>query len=278
MSADADQLPESYRARVEAILGRIYPSYKEPLAKANELLEEGYYGARAAVEVFRALREDFPTELKVGERLVLALLEAGELDAAKEQVTALEKDFNLSRDEETLCRLGRLHRDVGEKLWTGSPPDPGGALAEFELAWGFYDRGFALRHGHYPGINRAGLYVLRAALSPPDRRPPLLAGAKAAAGELLQTRPSWPLDYPDDNIWHAATEAEALLLTGRPAEAVAKYRAALGMPNAKPFHRGGVIGQLKRLRAALGTAGALAPDELAALDAEIAGLDQLAPG
>jgi len=76
--------------------------------------------------------------------------------------------------------------------------------------------------------------------------------ARQAARHLLELhrQGKWPRDFPDDNIWHAATEAEAHLLLGEVGEAERLYRRALA-EGAKAFYQQSIGGQLRRLMPAL---------------------------
>ena len=146
----------------------------------------------AAIRVLEQLRADYPHALKVRAELVLAYLEVGDRDRADKELASLEKTFPVEQDEETLCRFGRLHREVGDD-WANATPSTDEhfrmAARAYERAWTHYDRAFNRRFGHYPGINRASLFFLRGwATRAPDLRHTLLAQAREAARELLNRR------------------------------------------------------------------------------------------
>jgi hypothetical protein len=140
------------------------------------------------------------------------------------------------------------------------------AAREYEAAWRYYDRAFNIpgRNGHYPGINRASLYLLRAwAARSPEVRATLLEQAREAARDLLALRDKWPHENPEDDIWHPASAAEARLLLGEWAESVEAFRLAVSHKLAGDFHRESIGKEVRRLQRPLREIGNL-PEKTAA--------------
>jgi hypothetical protein len=159
--------------------------------------------------------------------------------------------------EELLCRLGRLAKDEGDKVNPrtacpgGAPGSPAQADLYYAQALDFYDRAYKVRQGHFPGITKAALLHVRAALAR-DRGEDAEAHRRAAAAlaqALLDGKDRWPAERPDDNIWHLAAEAEAHLLLGHWDEAARLYSRARREPNWQPWHGGGMRKQARRIRA-----------------------------
>ncbi len=236
-----------YDAEADRIIDTPYPSIDRPIQEVHPWIMTGNEQARrAALKVLRHLRSEHSHSIRVCQELVLAILEVEGVPEARDELTRMEKEFP-EADEETLCRFGRVHRILGERA--GGNGDLPTARRYFETAWTYYDRAFALRAGHYPGINRASLYLLRAGVCPDaSPRQVLLAQARTAARELLALRDSWPADFADDTIWHTGTAAEANLLLGEYETACKLYRQALDLAGDRTFYRGAMRDQYRRLR------------------------------
>jgi hypothetical protein len=97
------------------------------------------------------------------------------------------------------------------------------------LSQNYYDQVYQVRGGHYPGINKGTLLLLRAslawAMNDRKRAEELSSAAAKLAGELLERRSQWTSGQPDDKtVWHPATAAEAYLLREEWARAAEWYR------------------------------------------------------
>jgi hypothetical protein len=232
------------------VLRRPYPSYHKPLEIARAWLRDGTHGGDA-LDLLTSLRAKYAHVLSVGNELVLALLENNRHAEAVAELGRLDRQFQ-EVDEETRCRWGSLYKREGDHGWKEG--DLVTAESRFLQALEEYKQGYALRHGHYPGINRATLLLLLAALARQrqdgGRSVDYLRQAEAAAEEVLarrDVRPGWPKDFPDDNVWHPATAGEANLLRRNWAEAAGQYAAALGAKNVQPFHRQSIGRQARRI-------------------------------
>lgn len=126
--------------------------------------------------------------------------------------------------------------------------DPPRAEGYYRRALAKYDEAYRIRNGHYPGINEATLLLILGSLSPATAQPNAdCEASRELAQELLERRASWPLDRPDDELWHLATEAEARLLLGQWSEAVQGYRRALAHELCTPHSRKAMKKQAERI-------------------------------
>jgi tetratricopeptide (TPR) repeat protein len=220
----------------QRILHRPYPSYHPPLQAAKKWVRSGKNEQqREAVELLLHLRKRYPHVLAIGHELALALLESGQINEADRLLGELEAQFpNL--DEETLCRLGRCSKELGDRCFQAD--DQNSAAIYYRRALAKYESANEVRHGHYPGINRSSLLHLL------GRR----AEAVAAAQELLARRDQWPVDETNDlALWHPATEAEARLLLEEWDRAAALYRAVQKNGRFPPHARDSMRRQVERI-------------------------------
>lgn len=248
-------------AEIEAdeLVQATHPGFREPLRIAHAWTFKGEAWLPAAIRVLEHFRKEYPTAVQIGAELVLAYLQAGKRDEAERELAELERTFQVDRDEETLCRFGRLHREIGDDWVANEKPTEQQFLAaskEYEIAWDYYDRAFRIpigdgevRQGHYPGINRAELYLLRAWVArAKDLKKQLLTQAKEACCGLLARRTKWPNESPEDVIWHLASAAEAELISECWDEAIANYRSAVTHRLAAAFHRDSIGKSVRRLK------------------------------
>ncbi|HEY7422974.1 MAG TPA: tetratricopeptide repeat-containing protein [Gemmataceae bacterium] len=233
------------------VLRRPYPSYHKSLEIARGWLRDGTH-KNDALELLTMLGSKYAHVLAIGNELVLALLENDRPAEAMAELGRLDRQFQ-EVDEETRCRWGSLYKREGDRAWKDG--DLVTAENRFLQALEEYKRGYALRHGHYPGINKATMLLLLAALARQRKGDPrsldYLHQAEAAADDVLARRDHWPKDFADDNIWHLATVGEAYLLKRNWPEVASHYAAALGAANAQPFHRQSIGKQARRILEAL---------------------------
>ncbi|MBI1917938.1 MAG: hypothetical protein HYS12_24860 [Planctomycetes bacterium] len=232
----------------EEVMRRRYPSYHMPFEIARSWLREGGPRQADALDLLTRLRQRYAHVLAIGNELVLALMENGRPAEALAELARLERQFP-EVDEETRCRWGRVYKQEGDRAWHAG--DLISAEGRYHQALEQYDIGYGLRQGHYPGINRATLLLLLAALARQRnedvRSIDYLRRAEAVADDVLARRDHWSKDLPDDNIWHPATAGEASLLKRRWADAAGQYRAALAEPGVQPFHRHTIGKQARRI-------------------------------
>ncbi len=245
------------------ILKAPFPSYHKPLEMARTWSRSGVEeDRRDAIELLKGLIARYPHALVFGQELVLALIEGGGNDEAEATLRRFERDAP-GLDEEFLCRWGRLFKDSGDRQARGSPPEITLAEEFYRKALEKYDRAYQIRSGHYPGINKATLLLVLAALAPtPPGSPPSpdLQASADLASEILANRPRWNRDDPDDEpIWHAATAGEAHLLRQEWNEAASQYREVLRRQNLKPHARESIRKQIERVVASFSALGVVVP-------------------
>ncbi|HVS51827.1 MAG TPA: TRAFs-binding domain-containing protein [Opitutaceae bacterium] len=191
-------------ARFDTALAQDVASYETMVRRAvsvGQLL--------TAIEVARDGLRRFGASPALQQQLALALAQTGALDAAREILGELKK---LTPDEETLCLLGRVQKEVWRRA-----PQAAEAAEALRQACAYYGEAFE-RHGtYYPGINLA--FTLAAAGE--------LARAEACAGKvaaICRKEIARPHAAPDG--WLLASLAEALVHQGATAEAAEYYRKA----------------------------------------------------
>jgi hypothetical protein len=166
--------------------------------------------------------------------------------------------------EEILCRFGRARRELGDKFRTATRPNLPRAQEQYEKAITQYERAYAIRAGHYPGVNIAALYLFVAvtySAENPDRAAAIRM-ANDFAEKVRTTRP-WPVDNSDDKrIWHPATEADLLLLRRAWDKAADAYRALRPTEGEK----GSIGGQIKRIVDAWKALGETVPEPFLSFD------------
>lgn len=161
-----------------------------------------------AIEVARDGLARFGSDRLLQQQLALALAQTGALDAARETLGELLKDPEAAKDEETLCLLGRVQKE----LWRRTA-DPAAGTEALRQSCKFYGDAFALKESYYPGINLA--FTLAALGQLDEARACAKKVEKYCRIELDQK-----LEKPDG--WLLATLAEALTHQGSTTEA-AKY-------------------------------------------------------
>ncbi len=168
-----------------------------------------------AIEVARDGLARFGSDRMLQQQLALALAQTGALDAAREVLGEVLKEPGAEKDAETLCLLGRVHKE----LWRRAG-DPAAGLVQLRQSCKYYGDAFALKEAYYPGINLA--FTL-AALGELDR-------ARDIARKVekdCRTEMGHTMVKPDG--WLIATLAEALTHQGVTTDAGKYYLQAAGM-------------------------------------------------
>jgi hypothetical protein len=216
-----------------------------------------------AEKLLTGLRAKYPLALEIGQELVLALADRGKWGEAQDVLNQLDQQLR-NPNEELLCRWGRIFKEEGDvfnshlpKVFRQSRPEDARAANDqqadacYGQALTQYDLAYRIRFGHYPGVNKAALLLVRAALAAvmqdEARSEASRAAAEEMARDLLKRRASWPDDQPDDRtVWHPATEAEARLLVREWETAAELYRSI----QAAPKQRDTMRQQVRRILAA----------------------------
>jgi class 3 adenylate cyclase/tetratricopeptide (TPR) repeat protein len=163
-----------------------------------------------AIEVARDGLTRFGKSRLLQQQLALALAQTGALDAARELLGELMQES--AADEETLCLLGRVQKEVWRRAPSGEE-----AAAALREACRFYGDAFE-RHGtYYPGINLAFTLAAAGELARAEE----CARQVAAICRTELARAGRPADG-----WLLGTLAEALVHQGATAEAGEFYRKA----------------------------------------------------
>ena len=181
-----------------------------------------------AIEVARDGLSRFGGGKTLQQQLAMALAQTGALDAARKVLGDILRES--SKDEETLCLLGRVYKE----MWRHAAV-PGEADEAIHQACKYYGDAFALKESYYPGINLA--FTLAAAGERAKAEQCARKVAKQCRAELEQaggTR-GWlgklmdsELELPEGPIdgWLVATLAEALTHLGETKEATRYYKHA----------------------------------------------------
>jgi Tetratricopeptide Repeats-Sensor/Adenylate and Guanylate cyclase catalytic domain len=187
---------------------RIYRAAAEHLLRAGEPL--------VAYDVIAEGLGHFATDRRLRQLQALALARSGAAERAIVALTALADEPNQlpGELEETFGILGRVHKDIAERLPAGK------RVRELALASDAYRRAYAVSKGWYSGINAATLA--------------LLAGDRDAARTLArEVREAALLDAEaaraggTDAYWALATVAEAAFVSGDEPGAADWYRRAV---------------------------------------------------
>src|SRR5262245_8310216 len=102
----------------------------------------------SAIEVARDGIARFGASRALNRQLALALAQTGALEAARSTLVDVLKDS--SGDIETLCLIGRVHKELWRRA--SNPEEAAGALRQ---ACKFYGDAFERDESYYPGINLA---------------------------------------------------------------------------------------------------------------------------
>lgn len=248
----ATQMQARPAKREEANLRRRYPSYHIPLAHAHH----AWKGRRTtrklseALSVLRAAEHQFSHAVPLQQEYVLLLAEGGRYREALRLLAPLEDICRVYRDEETLCRVGRMCKDLGDRALAAAPVAARALASHPAQQWYLagltrYRDAYSLRESYYPGINAATLARLVG----------LSAESQRLAAAVIETCKKLDLSamHVEDCFWVLASRAEASILLGQREVAAESYREALGLLD--PSHAGmaqSAFNQVCRLRWALG--------------------------
>lgn len=163
-----------------------------------------------AIEVARDGVKRYGTNRVLQQQLALALAQTGALDGAREVLDQLRQQS--TSDEETLCLLGRVYKEVWRRAG-----DPAVAADALQKACRYYGEAFELAGSYYPGINLA--FTLAATGDLAQAETIARKVEKICRAELKA------LDGKADG-WLLATLAEALTHQGATVEAGEYYRQA----------------------------------------------------
>ena len=228
------------------------PSYRVPLAHAHRIWKSG--GTKAdlehAITILHRATKQFGQSIPLIQEHVLLLAEAGKDEAALRMLGPLEDICSVFRDEETLCRVGRMCKDLGDR-GLAECPVPINAL-QGHSAWQWYDaafkryrEAFEISEGYYPGVNAATLALLVGQHQE----------SHMLAEKVLERCRNMDLSalHIEDCFWVLVTQGEANLLMHKGKAAAIAYHEAISLLS---HDQGGmaqsVYNQVCRLSWALG--------------------------
>lgn len=203
------------------------------------------------VPMLQSAIEKFPYAVALKQELALCLASSDsdeDDEKARREIQSLANIACIYRDHETLCRLGRIHKDKADALIDDTFTHQemiDKALPSYQhyfTALKYYKLAFDISQNYYPGVNAATLSML---VGDEEQKTSL-------AKQVLAQCAALPLD--DENYtWILASEGEASLLMNRPIDAVRFYKAALDriLPTEEGT-RESMNAQLERLSWALG--------------------------
>ncbi|MBI5693892.1 MAG: DUF4071 domain-containing protein [Verrucomicrobia bacterium] len=221
MSPEPQQPEESSQTRSALAQDVLeYEKMVQQSASSGQLL--------TAIEVARDGLNRFGGGKTLQQQLALALAQTGALDAARQVLGEILK--NSAKDEETLCLLGRVYKE----MWRHASV-PAEAKEAIEQACKYYGDAFALYESYYPGINLAFTLAAAGERAKAEQSAKKVAKhcraelARASGGggwfnKLLGSEPEQAAGPVDG--WLVATLAEALTHLGEKKEAAQFYRQA----------------------------------------------------
>ena len=229
-----------------------YPSYHVPLSRAHELWKKQTTPRMIhhAFEILDPAVKYYSHAVPLIQEYALVLAEMERFNQAKSVLDPLKDLCQVFGDYETLCRIGRTCKNVGDIAWRRAPTPvtelrhhP--AWQHYNAALKRYEEAFALRKNYYPGINAATLAYLvqKKTLS------------TKFANEVMKTCLAIETaSLPDEEaFWVFATEGEGSLLLGRRDKATDFYKEALAqLDNKQPGMAQSAYDQLCRLWWAMG--------------------------
>lgn len=248
-AAQLSQLPWPPNADIEPEV-QDQPTYLHIMPWSAKSWAKG--GGDATIAVLREAAERFPYATAVVQQLALLLAQSSS-DAAEEEARRTITDIsNLAvvfRDHETICRLGRVYKDRGDRCFLPHHTleqviaDKLPMVQVYQSAFKYYHLATEVSdYNYYPCVNAATLA--------------LLTGQKqlqeSLASKVLEQCGAMSTDR-EDRLWILASEGEASLLLGRVENAIDFYRQTLA--RILPSEHGllqSIYDQLCRLHWALG--------------------------
>ncbi len=229
-----------------------YPSYRVPIAHARRLWKagSGRRGLSRAVDLLAHAAKHYDHSVAVLQEYALVLAEHGDHVRAMDVIGPLDDLCRVFGDAESLSRIGRTCKDLGDLALRESPVAIEGLADHPARQWYFsafqhYREAFELSQEYYPGVNAATLAWIIGMDS--DSRQ-LAQAVLNICSQLDLTRMS-----ADERFWTLCSQGEAHLLLHETARSVSFYQQAL---SALPAEEKGMAqsahAQLMRMQWALG--------------------------
>ena len=207
-----------------------YPGYQAPLAVAHGFWKAGarHKASCSASEFIGAVAARYEHAIPLVQEYALQLAEAGQHEKALDLLAPLEDLGRVFQDANTLARLGRTCKDLGDRALDGNPVPASAfkghpAWAWYQAARKRYAEAFALSNDSYPGANAATLALLCGSLRE----------AQELASKVLEICRHRDVSVmsADERFWLHVTQGEVSLILNRAEEAATFYRQALsGLP------------------------------------------------
>jgi hypothetical protein len=210
-----------------------YPSYRVPLAHAHRHWKASRREGKAILD---GLVPGHGHAVPLIAEQALFHCEAGEFARVQEQLRSLTARAQAFDDEETLTRLGRAFKEMGDESWerSGLPfhqLDRHPAVQFYRAALQVYDDAYRLNSHYFPGINVAVLALLVGE----DKRAEQAARklGEDCATMTIQVDPKRREDDktlavpPEELYWVLATEGDAALILRNADAALGFYRDAI---------------------------------------------------
>jgi tetratricopeptide (TPR) repeat protein len=228
-----------------------YPSYHVPLAHVHRLWKSGRIagGTRKALALLEGTLVHYGHAVPLAQEYALLLAQSGRHEQALRLLGPLDDLCRVFCDAETLSRIGRTCKDLGDRALLANPVSPARLPAHPASHWygaalTHYRKAFEVSRGYYPGINTATLALLC------GRR----QEARATARDVWRIcrRQDLSTLSPEERFWLLGSQAEAALLLGNTRQARIFYRQALSLGEAAPGMVQSTYDQVSRLAWVIG--------------------------
>jgi hypothetical protein len=204
-------------------------SYQTPLKQAYQLWKRGGRSQlRRALQILDTAVGQFPYAVPLQRERALVKAALGDHKTAQDELKPLVGFCRSFFDYETLSRIGRTYKDLGDSAWA-SKPRSYEQLKNAELparqwyatGYEFYREAFDFSRHYFPGINAA--FLAHFILENPEEVARHLAHEVAAICATLELG-KLPGDEP---FWVLCTEGEAVLIAGDAERSANFYEQAL---------------------------------------------------
>jgi len=203
-----------------------YPSYHVPLAQVHTLWREqrSRREAERALTIIEPAANYFHHAVPILQEYALTLAEVGRHREARELLEPLQDACGVFGDSETLSRIGRTYKDLGDRVLEDYPVELADIGSHPSYTWyengrARYKEAFDIIGDYYPGINAATLALM---CGHPDESRELAERVI----ELCRIETMKPLSAAD-RFWVLASQGEASLLLHRKGNAARDYNNAL---------------------------------------------------
>jgi len=208
----------------------IPPTYQPLLRKAYDLWKKGNLrNLRQASKILGETADLFPFAVPVKRERALVKAVLGDNEAAQQELKPLIRFCRSFLDYETLSRIGRTYKDLGDAAWVTRPVSYKELMRQdlpaqqwYATGFEYYREAFEFSRHYYPGINAAFLaHFIKESESQNLARDLAQEIAIVCAAMELGKLPE------DEPFWILCTEGEAMLIAGEAERAANFYEQAL---------------------------------------------------